>query len=213
MCVAQASEINPLDSPEARPYKDAPEITVMTRLVSHFHDNDVKKFEGILRKNEGGIMDDEFIRQYMDDLLKTIRTQVLLSLLSPYTRVSLAFLATALNDISVDVVESLLVILILDGRLEGMIDEVEGVLRLEKESPGDARDAARHESLKKLASALKANTASVNKMFTGTSGGGGGMGDMRSMGGRVGRMGAGGGSSFAADFYDGGMGMMQQGGF
>ena len=72
----QASAINPLDSPEARPYKDAPEITVMTRLVAHFHDNEVCEFEAILSKNEGQLMDDEFIRTYMDDLLKTIRTQV-----------------------------------------------------------------------------------------------------------------------------------------
>jgi hypothetical protein len=51
----QSSTINPLDSPEARPYKDAPEIAVMTRLVAHFHDNEVAKFEEILNKNEGKV--------------------------------------------------------------------------------------------------------------------------------------------------------------
>ena len=78
-------------------------------------------------------------RVYMDDLLRTIRTQVLLSLLAPYTRVTLEFLASALNGIKEDVVESLLVVLLLDGRLKGKIDEVEGVLNLERGEESDAR--------------------------------------------------------------------------
>ena len=67
-----ASEINPLDSPEARPYKDAGEIVIMTKLVGYFHDNEIGLFEGVLRRNEGGIMDDEFVASYMDDLLNTV---------------------------------------------------------------------------------------------------------------------------------------------
>jgi len=123
-----ASSINPFDSQEARPYKDDPEILVMTNLVQAFHANDIKQFEGILRRNEGKIMDDEFVREHLADLLRTIRTQVLKLLISPYTRISLDFIAKELNNIPVEDVESLLVSLILDNELEGKIDQVQGIL-------------------------------------------------------------------------------------
>mmetsp|Transcript_27637 Transcript_27637/g.33600 ORF Transcript_27637/g.33600 Transcript_27637/m.33600 type:complete len:501 (-) Transcript_27637:247-1749(-) len=123
-----ASTINPFDSQEARPYKDDPEIVAMTNLVQAFHSNEIRKFEGILRQNQGKIMDDEFVREHVADLLRTIRTQVLRSVIAPYTRISLEFIARQLNGIPVEDVESLLVSLILDGKLDGRIDQVKGVL-------------------------------------------------------------------------------------
>lgn len=72
-----AEGINPFDSQEARPYKDDPEIVAMTNLVQAFHGNEIRKFEGILKRNEGNIMDDDFVRENLADLLRTIRTQVL----------------------------------------------------------------------------------------------------------------------------------------
>ena len=123
-----ASTINPFDSQEARPYRDDPEITAMTNLVQAFHNNEIQKFERILRQNTGRIMEDEFVREHVEDLLRTIRTQVLRRVIRPYTRISLAAIARELNDIPVADVESLLVSLILDGTLEGRIDQVTGVL-------------------------------------------------------------------------------------
>jgi COP9 signalosome complex subunit 2 len=123
-----ASSINPFDSQEARPYRDDPEITAMTNLVQAFHNNEIQKFERILKQNKGRIMDDEFIRDYVEDLLRTIRTQVLRRVIRPYTRISLSAIARELNDIPVSDVENLLVSLILDGTLDGQIDQVSGVL-------------------------------------------------------------------------------------
>jgi COP9 signalosome complex subunit 2 len=122
-----ASSINPFDSHEARAHRDDPEIVAMTNLVQAFHNDDVKKFERILQKNEGRIMDDEFVRDHVADLLRTIRTQVILRSIGPYTRIRLARIAKDLNDIPVEDVESLLVSLILNGRLEGQIDQVNGI--------------------------------------------------------------------------------------
>jgi hypothetical protein len=127
-----ASTINPFDSQEARPYRDDPEILAMTNLVQAFHNNDIQTFERILRRNEGRIMDDEFVREHVEDLLRTIRTQVLRSVIRPYTRMSLAAISKELNDIPVADVENLLVGLILDRKLDGKIDQVEGVLLKEK---------------------------------------------------------------------------------
>lgn len=121
------SSINPFDSQEARPYKEDPEIVNMTNLVQAFHDNDIYTFERTLR--QGRIMEkDVFIRQFVSELLRTIRTQVIMNFLQPYRRIRLGAIAKALNDISVDEVESLLVNLILDGNLKGKIDATEGIL-------------------------------------------------------------------------------------
>ena len=49
------SKINVFDSQEARPYKNDPEIVVMTILVQHFHDKEIKKFESVLRRKEGKV--------------------------------------------------------------------------------------------------------------------------------------------------------------
>eukprot|EP00554_Chaetoceros_debilis_P009908 CAMPEP_0194103908 /NCGR_PEP_ID=MMETSP0150-20130528/4264_1 /TAXON_ID=122233 /ORGANISM="Chaetoceros debilis, Strain MM31A-1" /LENGTH=563 /DNA_ID=CAMNT_0038791255 /DNA_START=156 /DNA_END=1847 /DNA_ORIENTATION=- len=123
-----ASSINPFDSQEVRPYRKDPEIVAMTNLVDAFHNNDIGNFEGILKKNWRNIMNDEFIAEYIPDLLKTIRTQVLLQVVKPYTRISLAALSKELNGISIKDVENLLVPLILDGKLEGRIDQVNGFM-------------------------------------------------------------------------------------
>lgn len=123
-----ASSINPFDSHEARAHRDDPEIVAMTNLVQAFHNDDIRKFEQILKKNEGRIMDDEFVREHVADLLRTIRTQVIMRNIGPYTRIRLARIARDLNDIPVEDVESLLVSLILDGKLDGHIDQVNGIL-------------------------------------------------------------------------------------
>jgi len=43
--------------------------------------------------NRKTIMDDAFVRNYIEDLLRNIRTQVLLIIIKPYTQVSIPFLA------------------------------------------------------------------------------------------------------------------------
>lgn len=46
-----------------------------------------------LQNNRRTIMDDPFIRIYIEDLLKNIRTQVLLRLIKPYTRIRIPFVS------------------------------------------------------------------------------------------------------------------------
>lgn len=123
-----ASSINPFDSHEARAHRDDPEIVAMTNLVQAFHNDDIKSFEKILNMNEGRIMDDEFVRDHVADLLRTIRTQVIMRTIGPYTKIRLARISKSLNDIPVEDAESLLVSLILDGKLNGRIDQVNGIL-------------------------------------------------------------------------------------
>lgn len=127
------SDINPFDSQEAKPYKNDPEILAMTNLVVSYQNNDINEFESILRKNHNNIMADPFIKEHIEgthskiidlihifhrlesisDLLRNIRTQVLIKLIRPYTRIAIPFISTELN-IEPAEVESLLVSCILD---------------------------------------------------------------------------------------------------
>jgi COP9 signalosome complex subunit 2 len=89
-------------------------------------------------------MDDLFIREHIEDLLRNIRTQVfekdsselsmgplmrytfpqvLIKLIKPYTRIKIGFISGELNIDPTDV-ESLLVSCILDSTIYGRIDQV-----------------------------------------------------------------------------------------
>ncbi|ELT93811.1 hypothetical protein CAPTEDRAFT_151084 [Capitella teleta] len=154
------SGINPFDSQEAKPYKNDPEILAMTNLVSSYQNNDINEFEKILRTNRRNIMEDPFIREHIEDLLRNIRTQVLIKLIKPYTRIHIPFISKELN-IDVCEVENLLVSCILDNTVSGRIDQVNQVLELNRESLGSAR----YNALDKWTSHLSSlHQAVVNKM-------------------------------------------------
>ncbi|CAG8444215.1 9165_t:CDS:10 [Diversispora eburnea] len=109
------SQINPFDSQETKPYKNDPQIVAMTNLVGAYQRKEIREFEKILRDNRATIMDDLFIRTYIDDVLKNIRTQVLLH------------------------VEDLLVGLVLDQKIKGRIDQVNQRLELYRQSSDTER--------------------------------------------------------------------------
>lgn len=132
------SDINPFDAQEAKPYKNDREILAMTNLVSAYQNDDISGFETILKNNRKNIMDDPFIREHIEDLLRNIRTQVLVKLIKPYTRINIEFISKELN-IDVDEVESLLVQCILDKTIPGRIDQVNHLLELDKKTAGVAR--------------------------------------------------------------------------
>ncbi|XP_060878083.1 COP9 signalosome complex subunit 2 [Metopolophium dirhodum] len=123
------SGINPFDSQEAKPYKNDPEILAMTNLVQAYQNDDIKEFETILKNHRQNIMDDPFIREHIEALLSNIRTQVLIKLIKPYTRVHIPYIAMELNIEESDV-ENLLVTCILDETIKGRIDQTNQVLTL-----------------------------------------------------------------------------------
>lgn len=154
------SGINPFDSQEAKPYKNDPEILAMTNLVVSYQNNDINEFESILRNNRNNIMADPFIREHIEDLLRNIRTQVLVKLIRPYTRIAINFISNELN-IEPAEVEGLLVSCILDNTIQGRIDQVNQVLELDKES----RCASKYHALDKWSNQIQSlAVAVVNKM-------------------------------------------------
>ncbi len=108
---------------EAKPYKNDIEILAMTNLVSAYQNNDINEFEMILKQNREAIMNDPFIREHIEDLLRNIRTQVLVKLIRPYTRIKIASISGELNVDEPDV-EALLVSCILDDTVSLRIGRV-----------------------------------------------------------------------------------------
>ncbi|KAI9341336.1 PCI domain-containing protein [Obelidium mucronatum] len=127
------SSINPFDSQETKPYKNDGDIVAMTNLVNAYQRKEIFEFEKILRENRATIMDDPFIRTYIDGVLKNIRTQVLVKLIKPYTRIEIPFISKQLNVPAQDV-EDLLVGLILDSKINGRIDQINSRLELVSKS-------------------------------------------------------------------------------
>jgi len=161
------SEVNPFDSQETKPYKNDSQIKAMTDLVDAYQRREVHTAEKILRENRSTIMDDAFIRLYIGELLRSLRTQYLIDLIKPYTRLELSFLAQQLN-VDKDEVEELLIGLILDGKVEGRIDQVTMRLELDKQQSLEKR---RYAALERWTEALEAvHGAVVSKNPSGAKG-------------------------------------------
>ncbi|ETV65009.1 hypothetical protein, variant 2 [Aphanomyces astaci] len=88
------SKINVFDSQEAKPYEQAKEIVAMTQLTDAFMNDDIKQFETVLNRHGHSIMSDGFIKHYVDNLLRTIRSKVVLKVIKPYQVVRLAYIAS-----------------------------------------------------------------------------------------------------------------------
>ncbi|KAF9154826.1 hypothetical protein BG015_011848 [Linnemannia schmuckeri] len=158
------SKINPFDSQETKPYKNDSQIVAMTNLVSAYQRRDIREFEKILRENRTTIMDDPFIRAYIDDVLKNIRTQVLIRLIKPYTRIEISFISRQLNIPAQDV-EDLLVGLILDKKIAGHIDQVNQRLELQRQTTGDLRYSAMDKWSANLETLYNANINKIKAMM------------------------------------------------
>ncbi|KAF9075030.1 PCI domain-containing protein [Rhodocollybia butyracea] len=158
------SEVNPFDSQETKPYKSDPEIKAMTDLVDAYQRREVHSAEKILRDNRTTIMDDPFIRAYIGELLRSLRTQYLIDLIKPYSRLELGFLAKQLN-VEIQEVEDLLIGLILEGKVEGRIDQVGMRLELDRKQ---SLEKKRYAALQKWTENLElVHEAVVGKTGTG----------------------------------------------
>lgn len=68
-------------------------ILSSSSIITSFSHGSICWKNGVPQSNRRTIMDDLFIRNYIEDLLKNIRTQVLLKLIKPYTRIRIPFIS------------------------------------------------------------------------------------------------------------------------
>jgi len=83
---------------------------------------DIKGFEEILRNYPQEITEDEFLNQFIQEILTKVRIEVIKDRIKPYSSIRLGFLAKSLN-ISPKEVEGLLVRLILNGEVFAKVDQ------------------------------------------------------------------------------------------
>lgn len=131
-CMLMNSSINPFDSQEIKPYKNDPEIRAMTNLIVPYQNNNMKEFEKIFQENKNYLMSDPFISEHICDLLKNVRVQVLLLLVKSYKKIKISFISRELG-ISEEDTESLIVSCILDGHIQGRLDQINQVLLIAPE--------------------------------------------------------------------------------
>lgn len=146
------SNINPFDSQETKPYKSDPRISAMTELVDAYQRDDVHVYEGVLRNNQD-ILDDPFIAENIDEVTRNMRTKGVVKLIAPYTRMKISWIAKQLK-ISEPEVQDILGFLIVDGKINGTINQQDGLLEIT--SNADSEHIVAFERL----------TNSISELFT-----------------------------------------------
>jgi COP9 signalosome complex subunit 2 len=101
------------------------------------------------------LLGDQFLASFMDDLMKKLRSGVLMVRIKPYTNMSLDFIAMELG-IKTEDVTALLVELILDGQVAGKVDQINQILELK---PTNA--SSKFNALDKLATGITTMTGSL----------------------------------------------------
>lgn len=129
------SDINPFDSQETKPYRNDPRITAMTELVDAFQRDDMHQYSKALQSNQD-ILADPFIAENIDEVTRNMRTKAVVKLIAPYTRMKLAWIAKQLK-IAAAEVQDILGFLIVDGKINGKIDQQSGTLEIESDADSE----------------------------------------------------------------------------
>ncbi|KAL9603591.1 MAG: hypothetical protein Q9219_001094 [cf. Caloplaca sp. 3 TL-2023] len=141
------SEINPFDSQETKPYKNDPRISAMTDLVDAYQRDDIDRYEAILQ-NSKDVLADPFIAENIDEVTRNMRTKSILKMIAPYTRFNMTFIAKQLK-ISVTEVQDIVGFLVVDGKLNGRINQEDGTVTIERN-----QDVGRTHAMQQWTSAL-----------------------------------------------------------
>ncbi|CAN6608049.1 hypothetical protein TRVA0_003S03928 [Trichomonascus vanleenenianus] len=112
------SKISPFASQETKPYVNDPSIVGLVRLVEAFQNSDIEEFNNTMRVHGAEILSDKFMKEFISDVLTTLRVLGIAEMVKPYNKVSFAHLASLLT-IEPSEVQELLVEMILDDKLPG----------------------------------------------------------------------------------------------
>ena len=167
------SKINLAATLEAKMYAQDKEIMMINDMRSAFEVNDIDAIQRILNSKDSHILDDPIISMYLEDLMRSIRLKVIIARVKPYKTVSLDHLSRQLN-VSREDICGLLSELILEERLKGEIDQLNGFLELSMDSKATEGAAGRHAEMRNWAQSL--NQVHSQLMAKLSRVGGGGMG-------------------------------------
>jgi len=119
------SSLNPFDNVEAKVYREDPEIKLMDNLRTAYEQKNGKELIKIMGTQKQKIFDEAFIQQFEEDLMNVICLEMIVALATPYKRMRFDYLERELN-LTQKQVETYISRLILDKKLNGKIDLVEG---------------------------------------------------------------------------------------
>lgn len=148
------SDINPFAAREAKVFSDDKEILAMSDLRESLEASDLARFERTILNKQNRILDEPFLMTYIQPLRRRMREQVLLNLTRPFHKLALSFIATELKICPEDV-QSLLVDLILDNKLDARIDQLNGCLVMTDRAAASVK-TREMESIERWASSLEA---------------------------------------------------------
>ena len=114
------SQIDPFESPELKAYAQNSQLIGFLKLFNAYKSSDIKSFEYVLQNYWSDIMDDPFIEDQMEDLVRGLRCTAVLNYIKPQKSISLAELSSELC-IPEDELENILLVLIEDKRATGKL--------------------------------------------------------------------------------------------
>jgi len=121
------SNINPFDEPRAKAYAIASEIATMNKLVEAYQRKSLVDFERTLKTDKKSLFEDEVIQTYLPAVRKILKKHIFLDLVKPYRNLSMNFIQQHLQ-LDTSEAEGLIVELILDGKVDATIDQINSVL-------------------------------------------------------------------------------------
>jgi COP9 signalosome complex subunit 2 len=156
------SNIDPLNSREARAFKDDPEATALHGLRRALDALDVAQFESALRQEQAGILSEPSLLELCPELTRCVRERVLARIIEPYSRASLDRLATEIGVGKAEILP-MCVRLISDGAIDARLDEEHGVLVVHRARSAPPRDSDRRlASIARLVASARSALSSVN---------------------------------------------------
>jgi len=106
---------------------DGPQIEAMKAVAAAHEERSLKKFEAVLQQYKAQLAEDHIINFHLTDLNETLLEQNILRILEPFSRVEITHVAE-LMELPLLRIQSKLREMILDGKLNGTLDQGIGVL-------------------------------------------------------------------------------------
>ena len=150
--------VNPFDAPEAAAYRTEGEIVAISALIDAAERKDAARFDAVLAdpQNRRAIYGDKAFFKYLEPLISAFRMVKLQALCAPFTQVRLSYLAAEMNITEAEA-EQLCVQAILEGSVDGLLDQPSGSLMLPEPMSSDAdRSSALGEWSRQMATRFEA---------------------------------------------------------
>lgn len=140
-------EINPFDGQDARRFREHPDVYPVAEVIEATATHDMRRFEAALSapSSRAAIYGDKFLLQFIEPLINRFRDAALLQLCLPYTSLRLSFIAKKLQ-VSESEAERMCSVALMEGRLQGLLDDTRRILLL---AGAGGADSDRHAAIAK----------------------------------------------------------------